>query len=306
LLACSRRYPTMRLPPLTTVRLSLPRLRACQRTIASVGDHEREADKMPALRRDKNGMPALVRTERDRPREHERREINLGAHRLKLVDDDGRVMSPTESIALLLEDGPITDGTLQHLAEQYDDPEVVYGTVERLGAVRRKRDDGGIEIVMQSQTQPPESTERTDDSADDVTVEPPSITFADNREDESSVSPRYVNRHMQADNPDAVPVREAQRLLGAPVIGSGLVIFRDENKPASRERFVSRAALNAKLAQAGRGGKAKGAGETVSQAIDRAQRQRARDNAAGQRNDRTTVRDSRSRRYRRASELGDL
>lgn len=245
---------------------------------------------MPKMDYDKHGAPILRRTEADKRSKPQRQEIRLGVERFKLIDDDGRVLGPAESLSLLLEDGPISESQFQHLAAQFDDPNVLHSTAERLGVTRRKREDGSIELLI-----PPV---QTDDTARAEQVN----ATDDNHTDTLNLSDRTEDDNMPYDPTAAdalTPVREAQRKIGAPVIGSGLKIVKDPDGGSGR--YVHTRELNAMLARAGRGGRAKGAGQVAADAVSDAQKRRAQTNPIGQANDRTNTR---SRRYGRARDLG--
>jgi hypothetical protein len=170
-------------------------------------------------------------------------------------------------------------------AERQEAPWIVFADDKGRGVIRRD-DDGEIEVMrlaQAEQTREPEHNKQADETQ--------AVNLADDNQEPPTVNVQPMHDRL-------TPVREAQRLLGAPVIGSGLEIIRD-----GRARYVSTTALERMLASAGRGGRAtastqgmkinpagKGAGELIGQHVDRAQKQRSRD--------------SRSRRYRRASEYG--
>lgn len=249
---------------------------------------------MPRIDRDKHGRP-IGRLEAKDKRPKQRRELRAGFARLELHDDTGRVMSPTESLSILLADAGtdgIEESDFMALANQYADPNLLHRTAERLGAVRQRRPDGSIVVCIP----PDEIEDKPDDTPppqpDPATeTESTSMAFADNSTGYPSIDP-------PAGNSKLVSVREAQQRIGAPIIGSGLRVIKD---PAGgRGRFVYEAELDAHLAgTVSRGGK--GAAQRAAEAVARGQKQRAAANRDGQHNDANPERDSRSRRYRKAS-----
>ena len=208
--------------------------------------------------RDERGFPVLRGDRRTKP---ERRHVNLsGLRRLLLVDDDGRTLGPAEALEVLLSDGPLPAPEFDALASQYADPEVIYGAAEQLGVIRKKREDGSIEVLIPA----PEPEQESVNLADDGRKEPSPMGTLD-----------YTSLSL-------TPLREAQELLGnQPVIGSGLEIVKGEG----RQRFVRTNELRAHLSRVSRGGKSTGAGEKIANALGDAQARRAKSNAKGQAND---------------------
>jgi hypothetical protein len=232
----------------------------------------------PQIATDERGYPVLTGNRRDKPR-RECTSISLGVESYPLYDEHGRPLSPTESLHDLLSDGPINESQYVRLADEFDDPETLHAAARRLGVIR-KRQDGSVLVMLPGPEQEP---------ATQTQPQTEQVNLADSGHEEGPI----VNTEPLADR--LTPMREAQRLLGQPVIGSGLEIVRH-----GRERFVRTSDLERKIAAAGRGGKAPGAGERVATAISDAQARRAATNREGQAND---TRGSRSRRYGRASEL---
>jgi hypothetical protein len=68
--------------------------------------------------------------------------------RLPLFDANGTVLSPTVSLDLALQEGPIEEKHLLQLAQEYNDPSIVAHTLERLGAVRVRQDDGTVMVEL--------------------------------------------------------------------------------------------------------------------------------------------------------------
>jgi hypothetical protein len=215
-----------------------------------------ERNEMTRLRieTDKRGFPAL---KGDRPAKRERSHVFLGdLRKLPLVDDDGRTLGPAEALEVLLADGPLPAREFDALASQYDNPAVLYSTAEQIGAVRRASEDGNLEIALPGREPEQESED---------------IELADDGRKASTRMP---------DTTSLTPLREAQELMGKPVIGSGLTIIRE-----GRQRYVRTSDLRALLANAGRGGKSAGAGEKIAAALGDATARRAKTNREGQSND---------------------
>jgi hypothetical protein len=68
--------------------------------------------------------------------------------RIPLYDSNGTVLSPTVALDLALQDGPIPEQHLLQLAQEYTDPSIVAHTLERLGAVRVRQDDGTVMVEL--------------------------------------------------------------------------------------------------------------------------------------------------------------
>src|SRR4051794_21327167 len=68
--------------------------------------------------------------------------------RLPLYAEDGTVLSPTVSLAALLEDGPVPERDLLQLAQEFDHPEVIPNTLAKLGAIRVRQDDGTVLVML--------------------------------------------------------------------------------------------------------------------------------------------------------------
>lgn len=216
---------------------------------------------MTRIKYDDKGAPYLARDKSDEPPKSHRTHVLLGIERFPLWHDDGRPTSPTEALDMLLSDGPITASQFDHLASQFDNPEVIYSAAEQLGAIRKKREDGALEVLL------PEPEQESNE-----------VHLAETGREESTRMGIKESPDYQAAG--LVPLREAQEMLGQPVIGSGLTIIRE-----GRNRFVNKAELRAHLSRVGRGGKAPGAGAKIAGALEDATQRRAATNRAGQAND---------------------
>jgi hypothetical protein len=89
-------------------------------------------------------------------RTHKQR-THLGASHfmtLPLYASDGKTpLSPTVALDMALQDGPIEERHLMLLAQEYDDPNVVAHTLERLGAIRVRQDDGTVVVTLPDEKQ---------------------------------------------------------------------------------------------------------------------------------------------------------
>jgi hypothetical protein len=204
---------------------------------------------------DEHGAPVL---NGDIPAKRERSHVFLGdLRKLPLVDDAGRTLGPAEALEVLLADGPLAAREFDALATRYDNPAVLYSAAEQIGAVRRANADGRLEIALPGR----EPDQETKDE----------ITLADTGRREHPMS---------SDTSGLTPLREAQKLLGGPVIGGPLRIVK-----VDRNRYVNTSELQQHLARVGRGGKTAGAGEKIAAALGDATTRRAQTNREGQSND---------------------
>lgn len=144
-------------------------------------------------------------------------------------------------------------------------------------------------------------TGHADKSSPETAPQSLNLADADNGTDEpkEEAPMGLMDNHTDSNADGLTPVREAQRLLGASIIGSGLTILRDHNRPNSRERFVRTAELE-KLMSHSRGSRT-GAGQIARDAISSARKQRASANRIGQQNDRDNADVQRARAARQRS-----
>jgi hypothetical protein len=184
---------------------------------------------------DAEGFPVLLSDGRPK-RKREPSGIRLGRREFPFCDGE-RVLGPTEALERVLLDDPLSEVEFAHLARAFANPNVLHHAAERLGVIRKRDDDGTIMLHLPSgdDKQHDDDAPTTIDAADDDG--PQLVVNLDGGDD--------ATRYFDASAADRLtPVRVAQRLLGQPVIGSGLTIVREGN-----DRFVSTTELEKRLAK---------------------------------------------------------
>lgn len=208
---------------------------------------------------------------------------------LPLYASDGKTpLSPTVALDLALQDGPIEERHLMQLATEYADPNIVTHTLERLGAIRVRQDDGTVVVTLPQEQDfkfavmpgatdkdgegyPIPPTKATGGSGKVITSEGSAtmaVHFADHRSRPAFGTSALDN--WETAGGDLIPLREATR-QGVSVGDIGIV-------HRGAERFVRKPELDAFLAKRSRSNPA-GAGTKVANAIGKAQQQRAADSA---------------------------
>jgi hypothetical protein len=221
----------------------------------------------------------------------EPRELRLGVEIFHLTDENGRVLSPTVSLNELLLGGQITENQFSRIASYFDDPETIHYAARQLGVIREKRDDGSIVLRLpheheRSKRGPSKEqhglTEDGDPivatSRDQAVATPVPLTSQGNPV--SAADSGLFHDHVNAADRDVMTFKAAAKLLaehGISIIGR-LKIYRDRNKPKSRERYVKLSDVKRTLIQR-RGGTS--AADLIDEAIQEAQRQLPRDRYSG-------------------------
>lgn len=234
---------------------------------------------------DTNGFPVVKRVGASSARS-EPRSIHLGVEHFDLYDETGRVLGPTESLYRLLDNGPITEQQFAMIVSQFDDPEVIHETARRLGVRRVKQDDGKVILRLPEEGEIPKQDVRKElgitEAGDPIVAAsrdyatPGQLTALASQQHSDNRADTFTG-YPSADPPglgqsrELVPLREAQRLLGAPIIGSGLRIVKDPG--GGRGRFVYRVELEARMRGANRG---TGASDLIEQKLTEAQQPSAR------------------------------
>ena len=197
--------------------------------------------------------------------------------RLPMYDEHGAVLSPTVSLHMALEEGPISEAHLLQLAAEYDDANLVHNTLQRLGCIRVRQDDGTVMVMLSDEPAPntaippgaehdgspvPPTRSISANGGSRVTTPEGTATFAVGMGDQRSTA---LDDYFDAGG-DLVPWKEATR-AGAS-IGDLSIVHR------GAERFVRKSDLDTFLSNRRRSNAA-GAQAKITAKIDEATEQRS-------------------------------